>query len=159
MNLFTQVCSVNWGVIGWLCYTAAVIFLSIHVNMTLEYRLVTHNSAANYRPNIKWSPCDVLKHVPWLSRDSRRKLRIACWKCFFSLAEDNEVEGIWNVTRRSRGIGSIVCRTLVSYPSTYQGQIHTSTGENDSTCVTQPPKCPSINTAHLREKIRLRTAA
>mgnify|MGYP006951379182 CR=1 FL=1 len=77
----------------------------------------------------------------------------------FSLAVKNEIEGTWNITRRSGGIGSIVCCSLVSYPSTFQVQIHTSTEKNDSTCVTQASNGPSIYTAHLREKICLRTVA
>ena len=107
-------------------------------------------------------------------------------KVRFSLAVENEVEGTWkslkeykiisryilfcdsHVTVESHAWGrhkeiSCYCVDTLLLPCELrihlQCQIHTSTEKNDSTCVTQLPNGPSVNRAHLREKIRLQRMA
>ena len=53
-----------------------------------------------------------------------------------------------DVTGRSDDIESIVSRSLVSYTSTFHGQIDISSPNNDSTCVREPPNGPSIKSSH-----------
>ena len=112
------------------------------------------------RPQTIHSEKDLKPNIGKHENEDIGPLPSACAeKVCFSLAVKNDVEVTWNVKRRSGVTGWIVCCPLVIYPSIFQGQIQSSTEKSDSTCVTQPPNGPSINTAHRREMIRLRKAA
>ena len=81
-----------------------------------------------------------------LKTQHRKTRKWGCWGCAITRAEKvcfsyvvkNGVEGTWNVTRRSRVTGSVVCCSLMSYACSFQGQIHKSTEKSENTFVTQP---------------------